>query len=48
MNGVLSSSENLAVAIWKELEGPISKLGVSLYKVKIQETENNFAEYLGE
>lgn len=48
MKGVLSSTENLTITIWKQLEGPIAELGAKLHKVKIQETENNFAEYYGD
>lgn len=48
MTGLMSSTENLAVAIWKELESNINALGCSLYSVRIKETENNEAEYRGE
>jgi 6-pyruvoyltetrahydropterin/6-carboxytetrahydropterin synthase len=47
MRGKLASTENLAIAIWDELETPINSLGVKLYCVKITETENNFVEYYG-
>ncbi len=48
MSGKLASTENLAVAIWDELESPIQKLGADLHCIKIQETENNFVEYFGD
>ena len=49
MQGRYSSTENLAVAIWEQLEGPITReLGVILHCVKLQETENNHVEYYGE
>ena len=48
MSGKLASTENLAVAIWDELEAPIQKLGANLHCIKIQETENNFVEYFGD
>jgi 6-pyruvoyltetrahydropterin/6-carboxytetrahydropterin synthase len=47
MSGRLASTENLAVAIWEELEEEIRKLGGILHSVRINETENNSAEYLG-
>lgn len=47
MRGRMASTENLAVAIWEELEGAISDAGAKLYKVRIEETENNFVEYYG-
>lgn len=48
MKGKLASTENLAVAIWNELDKPIKQLGANLHCVKIQETENNFVEYFGD
>jgi len=47
MKGKLASTENLATAIWDELEQPIHSLGIELYKIKITETENNYVEYFG-
>lgn len=41
------STENLAMAIWEQLEGPVRELGAELHSVKIQETENNSVEYFG-
>jgi 6-pyruvoyltetrahydropterin/6-carboxytetrahydropterin synthase len=48
MKGRYSSTENLAVAIWEQLEGPVKALGVKLRTVKVEETENNYVEYHGE
>jgi len=48
MQGIIPSSENLAIAIWKELTLPVQKLGVELHCIKIEETENNFVEYYGD
>lgn len=47
MQGILATTENLAIAIWKELEKPIRETGAELHCVKIKETENNFVEYYG-
>lgn len=47
MKGRLSSTENLAVAIWEQLVGPVSELGCTLHCVKVKETENNHVEYHG-
>lgn len=47
MQGKIASTENLAIAIWEELENPIKALGAELYRIKISETENNFVEYYG-
>ncbi len=47
MRGILASTENLAIAIWKELEGPILDKGCHLHCIKLTETENNYAEYYG-
>ncbi|MEJ5316981.1 MAG: 6-carboxytetrahydropterin synthase [Tenuifilum sp.] len=48
MQGVLATTENLAIAIWKELEKPLSDVGAQLHCIKIKETENNFVEYYGD
>ena len=48
MKGKITSTENLCLYIWKELEIPVQKAGSKLYKIKIMETENNFVEYFGE
>lgn len=48
MKDIIASTENLAVAIWNELEEEIGKLGVALHCVKLEETENNSVEYYGE
>ena len=46
MQGVLPSTENLAIAIWRRLEDALP--GGRLHAVRLQETENNAAEYRGE
>jgi 6-pyruvoyltetrahydropterin/6-carboxytetrahydropterin synthase len=48
MKGLVPTTENLAIAIWQCLEPEIKASGAELYRVKIQETENNFIEYMGE
>jgi len=47
MNGKMVSTENLAIAIWEELEPHLKAVDVDLHCVKIQETENNYVEYYG-
>lgn len=47
MKGLIASTENLAVQIWKQLEEQVQKLGASLYSIKLHETENNYVEYFG-
>ena len=48
MNGVIASTENLAIGIWNQIEEPVSQLGVTLHCVKLEETENNIVEYYGD
>ena len=48
MEGKLASTENLAVGIWNELFEEIRKEGALLHCIKLEETENNCAEYFGE
>jgi 6-pyruvoyltetrahydropterin/6-carboxytetrahydropterin synthase len=47
MKGKVTTTENLAVAIWNELKAPVAKEGAELHCVKIEETENNTIEYYG-
>lgn len=47
MKGIMTSTENIAIAIWEQLEDPIKTIGGQLHKIKLQETENNFVEYYG-
>jgi len=47
MNGLIATTENLAVAIWNEIKAPIEKEGAMLHCVRIEETENNSIEYYG-
>jgi 6-pyruvoyltetrahydropterin/6-carboxytetrahydropterin synthase len=47
MKGQLSTTENLSIAIWNQIQPEIDKLGCSLHCVKLHETENNYVEYYG-
>jgi 6-pyruvoyltetrahydropterin/6-carboxytetrahydropterin synthase len=47
MKGRIVSTENIAIAIWEEIEKDILQIGAELHCVKIVETENNFVEYYG-
>jgi 6-pyruvoyltetrahydropterin/6-carboxytetrahydropterin synthase len=47
MQGLIASSENLAIAFWKILENEVKNLGIELHCIKIVETENNLVEYFG-
>ena len=46
MQGVIPTSENIIMAIWKQLENKIPN--GKLFSVKLYETENNYFEYRGE
>jgi 6-pyruvoyltetrahydropterin/6-carboxytetrahydropterin synthase len=47
LEGLITTTENLAIAIWNEIKSPIEKEGAVLECVKIEETENNSIEYYG-
>ena len=47
MKNVRTSTENLIIAIWEEIEEPINATGCKLHGLKLYETENNMAEYFG-
>ncbi len=46
LSNIIPSTENVVRQIWKELKPYIT--GCELHSIKLFETENNFAEYLGE
>ncbi|MDX9847885.1 MAG: 6-carboxytetrahydropterin synthase [Tenuifilaceae bacterium] len=48
MQGLIPTTENLVIAIWECLQADVEGLGATLHKIKLQETENNFVEYMGE
>ncbi len=47
MQGQMSSTENLTIGIWNQIENEITNLGGELAKIKLVETENNYVEYFG-
>lgn len=47
LKGKLMSTENIAIAIWKQLEHPVKTMGAELHRIKLYETENNYTEYFG-
>lgn len=46
--GVIPSTENLVVAFWQQLAGPIAEHGAALHCIRLQETPRNSASYYGE
>jgi 6-pyruvoyltetrahydropterin/6-carboxytetrahydropterin synthase len=47
LEGIMASTENVAVVIWEILAPLVEGYGATLVKVKLVETENNFVEYFG-
>jgi 6-pyruvoyltetrahydropterin/6-carboxytetrahydropterin synthase len=47
MSGIMTTTENVIVAIWDEIVGDIANQGCTLHALKLVETENNYAEYYG-
>jgi 6-pyruvoyltetrahydropterin/6-carboxytetrahydropterin synthase len=46
MTGVIPTTENIVIAIWKALENKLSP--AKLERIRLWETENHYAEYWGE
>lgn len=46
LQGVIPTTENLAIAIWRELESVLPK--GRLHCIRLYETEHNYVEYYGE
>lgn len=47
MKGKLASTENMAIAIWNELESEVKKMKAILHCIRLEETEKNSVEYYG-
>lgn len=47
LEGIMASTENLAIAIWDILDPLVQEHGGEMAKIKLTETENNFVEYFG-
>jgi 6-pyruvoyltetrahydropterin/6-carboxytetrahydropterin synthase len=47
LQGMLPSTENLAIAFWQRLAPAIALNGAKLHCIRLIETENNFVEYYG-
>ena len=48
LKGTMTSTENVAIAIYNILAPKIDELGAKLHGIKLCETENNYVEYFGE
>ena len=46
LQGIMPSTENFVVAIWKQLEGALP--AGRLHRIRLKETDRNMAEYRGE
>jgi 6-pyruvoyltetrahydropterin/6-carboxytetrahydropterin synthase len=45
LNGIIPTAENIALVFWMLLQPRITE--GKLYKIRVAESENNFAEYFG-
>jgi len=48
LQGVLPSTENLAISFWTLLRQPIADLGGALHCIRLRETDKNAVAYYGE
>lgn len=47
MAGKITSAENIAIAVWEEIEEDVNQLDCEMHCIKVVETENNSIEYYG-
>ncbi len=45
---VIPTVENVALELWRRLEGPLSGDGIRLHGIRLYETEDLFVDYYGE
>ncbi len=48
LKDLIPTAENIAFAIWNEIEAELKTANCQLHKIKLIETENNFVEYYGQ
>lgn len=46
--GMIPTTENMAVKFWETLKDKVKRDNVKLYSIKLYETEKNYVEYRGE
>jgi len=47
MKDIMPTAENIAVAVWNEIEKHLKIYNVKLHCIRLVETENNYVEYFG-
>jgi 6-pyruvoyltetrahydropterin/6-carboxytetrahydropterin synthase len=47
LQGIMTSTENVTIAIFNILAPKVKKMGAELHSIKLYETENNYVEYFG-
>ena len=47
LKGIMASTENIAIGIWEQIADDIKTMCGELHCVRVEETENNYAEYYG-
>ena len=47
LQNIMTSTENVTIAIFNILKPKIKALGAELHSIKLYETENNYVEYFG-
>lgn len=47
LQGVMTSTENVTIAIFNILAPKIKQMGAELHGIKLYETDNNYVEYFG-
>lgn len=47
LEGKMTSCENVAIAIWEQLEEALKAENCALHSIRLHETENNMVEYFG-
>ncbi|MEO8666155.1 MAG: 6-carboxytetrahydropterin synthase [Ignavibacteria bacterium] len=47
-NGIIPTTENMAMKFWEALESKVKRSNAKLYSIKLYETDKNYVEYRGE
>lgn len=46
-SGVVTTMENIAQCVWREIEGPLAERGMTLHEVQLGETEDHWVRIKG-
>lgn len=47
LQGVIPTAENVAIALWEQIEPQVRRYGCRLHRIRLFESRNSYVDYLG-